>query len=72
MLQSEPGNLLVVRPEDVIAFRGHAQTIPPARIFPRRIFVCCGNGGEDRIVAAKRRPIRAVLLAARPRSAAPV
>jgi hypothetical protein len=41
MLQSEPGNFLIVSPEDVIAFRGHAQTIPPARIFPRRIFVRC-------------------------------
>ena len=44
MLQSEPGNFLIVGPKDVIAFRGHAQTIPPARIFPRRIFVCRGNG----------------------------
>jgi hypothetical protein len=33
MLQSEPGNFLIVGPEDVISFRGHAQTIPPARHF---------------------------------------
>jgi len=46
MLQPEPGNLLIMGPEDVIAFRGHAQTIPLARIFPRRIFARCGNGGS--------------------------
>ena len=41
MLQSEPGYLFLMRPEDVIAFCCHAQTMPSTRNFADEFF-----GGE--------------------------
>jgi hypothetical protein len=69
MLQSEPGNFLFVRPEDVIAF--HQEIIPPAGIFHTRIFardredeVCRVSPGGD-LCAMMERGLKPHLAASR-------